>query len=276
MTALSFSPVPALSIAGMRVSLIIAVGLPVALCILVKRRFKSALSPVFVGAGAFVVFACVLEALVHNAVLSSAFGARLQGTLWAYALYGGAMAALFEEFGRLIAMKLFMKNKLTRENALMYGVGHGGIEAILIVGVSSVANLIYSAMINSGALEASLSALDAASAEALHAQLSALWTTAPALFFASGVERISAITLQIALSYFVYRALAYGERGSFAAALLVHCGVDFAAVLLNGRVSIWMLELIIMLMSLAFAACAYRLYRADGARTQAAASVTAP
>lgn len=276
MTALSFSPVPALSIAGMWESLIIAVGLPVALCIAVRRRLKSALSPVFVGAGTFVVFACVLEALVHNVVLSSALGARLQGTLWAYALYGGAMAALFEEFGRLIAMKLFMKNKLTRENAIMYGVGHGGIEAILIVGLSSVANLGYSAMINSGALEASLAALDAASAEALHAQLSALWTTAPTLFFASGVERISAIVLQIALSYFVYRALAYGKKWSFVAALLVHGGVDFVAVLLNGRVGIWSLERIIMLMSVAFAACAYHLYRADAARAQDAAGADVP
>ena len=74
----------------------------------------------------------------------------LSENLWLYALYGGLAAGLFEETGRYLTMRFLMKGKWTRENALMYGAGHGGLEAVLILGMASVNNLLYSVMINTG------------------------------------------------------------------------------------------------------------------------------
>ena len=119
------------SITGMVVSLILCVAAPVALCILLKRKTRAKLSDMFLGVVIFILFARFLEQLLHTAMLS-AFGERLTGILWLSALYGGAAAAVFEEFGRLIAMKYFLGSQLEKENALMYGVGHGGIEALTI------------------------------------------------------------------------------------------------------------------------------------------------
>lgn len=100
----------------------------------------------------------------------------------AFYVYAALAAAVFEETGRLIAMKFWMKKWLDFPNALMYGIGHGGVEAILIGGLSGISNLVSMLMINSGAMQNTLAALPAESANQTVSQLSALWTTPAPLF----------------------------------------------------------------------------------------------
>lgn len=263
MTIPPLAPVPAASIAWMAFSLLVAVGLPAALCIIVKKKLHAALSPVFIGAATFIIAVNVLEASVHDLVLGSTAGEAILNSTWLYALYAGAMAALFEEFARLGAMKLLMKNKLTRENALMYGVGHGGIEAIILVGLLYLSNLITSVMINTGAIASAFAGLDADAAQALAAQLAPL-SSPPLLFAAAGVERISAITLHICLSYFVYRAARYGEKRYFALALAAHFAVDAGTVLLSNYADIALLETVVIAAVALLAVYTVRTYRAEG------------
>ena len=149
------------SITGMVVSLLLCVAAPVALCVLLKRRTGAKLSDMLLGAVVFVIFAMFLEQMLHLA-MRAVFGEKLTGNLWLSALYGGAAAAIFEEFGRLIAMKYFLGSQLKKENALMYGVGHGGVEALFVGGLTCVSNLATSAMVNGGKLESALAGLDEA------------------------------------------------------------------------------------------------------------------
>ena len=53
-----------------------------------------------------------------------------------YALYGGLAAGLFEETGRLLAFRFILKPHTARITALSYGIGHGGIEAFWVMGLS--------------------------------------------------------------------------------------------------------------------------------------------
>ena len=147
------------SITGMVVSLILCVAVPVALCILLKRKTAAKLSDMLLGAVTFVIFAMFLEQMLHLA-MSAVFGEKLTGNLWLSALYGGAAAAVFEEFGRLVAMKYFLGSQLEKENALMYGVGHGGVEALFVGGLTCVSNLATVSMVNGGKLESALAGLD--------------------------------------------------------------------------------------------------------------------
>ena len=206
------------SITGMVVSLILCVAAPVALCILLKRKTAAKLSDMFLGVVIFILFARFLEQLLHMAMLS-AFGEKLTGNLWLSALYGGAAAAVFEEFGRLIAMKYLLDNQLEKENALMYGVGHGGIEALTIGALTCVSNLATVSMIYGGKLESALAGLDEAARATTMATVSQLWTLPSYLFYMVGVERLIAFALQICLSYLVYRAVRYHRRGFFLAAV---------------------------------------------------------
>ena len=255
--------VPVISIVFMFITLIISIGLPVALCVLFRKKLHGKLLPVLIGAVTFVLFALVLESGAHRLILSSAVGGAIQGSTVLLALYGGIMVALFEEGGRFIAMKLGMKKTLSRENALMYGVGHGGIEAVVIVGLSYISNIAASFMINSGSLTAALSALDAAAAEAAVQQVSALWTTEPYLFLMSGVERLSAIALHLGMSYLVYRAVKYGEKRFFFISFGVHFAVDAAAVLMSAAAPTIVLELVMLAAAAALIYAVCRLYRRE-------------
>ncbi|MDE6674072.1 MAG: hypothetical protein K2K19_04555, partial [Acetatifactor sp.] len=53
--------VPMANIIGIIVSFIISVGLPIALCIIVRRKTKARISSFFIGAATFFVFALILE-----------------------------------------------------------------------------------------------------------------------------------------------------------------------------------------------------------------------
>lgn len=261
---MEMNSVPTLSIVGMVFSLVIAIVLPIALCIFVRCKTKAKVSSFLYGCAIFFVFALVLEQILHAIVLTT-FGTAITENILLYALYGGVAAALFEETGRFVAMKFLMKKQLTRENALMYGVGHGGIEAILIVGLAYISNIITAIMINSNQMEAMLSPLDESQKESTLQSLSALWTTSSDQFFAAGVERISAIVLQIAFSVLVYKAVKSGQKKFLALAMGFHFMVDFVTVICSQKISIWWIEGLVVIMTAVVAIVAFRIYKAEGA-----------
>ena len=202
-----------LAIAGVICSIVLSMGGPIVLFIAGRVKLKARISSFFIGAGTFLLFAMLLEQLMHVVVIQLC-GLNAQSRPWLYYVYAALAAAVFEETGRLIAMKFWMKKWLDFPNALMYGIGHGGVEAILIGGLPGISNLVSMLMINSGAMQNTLSALPAESANQTVSQLSALWTTPAPLFFVSGIERISAIILHIGLSLLIYRAVKSGKCGA--------------------------------------------------------------
>ena len=255
---MTLETVPVLSIAGMAVAMLVSFALPIALFIYSKKKLHAKTAPFFIGCGVFVVMVILLESLAHNLILGST-GTAITGSPLLYALYGGLMAALFEETGRYVAMRRFVK-PLDFDNAFMYGVGHGGIEAMILIGISMLSNIVSSVMINSGAMAASLAALDADTAAKTAASLSALWQTPSAYFFLSGLERVIAITLHISLSLLVFRAVRYGEKKYLLLAYFFHFLVDAAAVLINAYLPLWTVEIVsaaltVLTMYLAKRAC---------------------
>lgn len=257
---MEYQNVPAASIAAMLVTLLICLGLPVGLCIFWKLKSKAKLSAFFIGCGTFFLFALILEQILHTVVFML-MGERLTGNIWLYAIYGGLAAGLFEETGRFLAMRFCMSKSLNRQNAIMYGIGHGGIEAILITGMAYISNLAMTLMINSGGLDAMLGAMDENTAAATYAQLSQLWELAPSTFLMAGVERISAIMLHIALSWLVYRAVKEKKPGFYALAVGIHFLVDAGTILLMQVLPVAALEGILLAFVAVFIVCVIGSYR---------------
>ena len=230
---MELNTISGLAIAGVICSVVLSMGVPIALFIAGRVKLKARISSFFIGAGTFLLFAMLLEQQLHVLVIQFC-GLNAQSRPWLYYVYAALAAAVFEETGRLIAMKFWMKKWLDFPNALMYGIGHGGVEAILLGGLSGISNLVSMLMINSGAMQNTLAALPAESANQTVSQLSALWTTPAPLFFVSGIERISAIILHIGLSLLIYRAVKAGKcrTAVFTAVLAygIHFIVDFFAV----------------------------------------------
>ena len=268
------------SIVGMVFTLLISTVLPVVLGIIVYRKTHAKIVSCFIGAGIFVGFALILERILH-AIVFAVTGNAIQNNIFLYGLYGGLAAALFEETGRLVAMKFFMKKNLDRENALMYGVGHGGAEAIIIVGLTYVSNLINSFWINTGSAQIITSQLDSAIQgttyqqletfhsviqEAVYQQLQVLWQTPAYHFYMAGVERLSAIALQICLSVLVYKCVKTGQKKFYAGALILHFLVDFVTVVTAGLgMPIWAVEIEILVIVAIIAWGVARIYKKDEA-----------
>ena len=223
--------VPVVNIVAMVVSLALSVGVAAAGAIVGKVKGKAKLSSMFLGCAGFLVSAMILEQIFHVIILAVT-GNVLKENIWLYAIYGGLCAGVFEETGRYVVMKFAMKKNLDKSNALMYGVGHGGIEAILIGGLTSISNIATAVTINNGMLEGILAPLDEATRATVQQQCAQLWELPAYMFTLVGIERLLAFTLQVCLSYLVYRAVKYGNIRSYLLAILIHMLVDTGAVLL--------------------------------------------
>lgn len=250
--------VPALSLAGVICTIILSIGLPILLIVIGKKKLGAQISTFFIGAGTFVLFALVLEQILHMVVMG-VLGISQDSNAWLYYIYAAVAAAVFEETGRIVAMKYFMKRRFNFSNAFMYGVGHGGIEAIVLGGLTGISNLANMLMINSGSMEKVLSALPDDVKNQTLTQLSALWTTNSGVFFAAGIERASAIALQIGLSLIIFNGLKSDKKQLVLLAYVIHFAVDFFAVACASRLPIAVIEIIIMLMAAGTLALAHRL-----------------
>ena len=260
--------VPVSSIVCMAVSGLMGFLIPVVLLFYLKKKKKADLIPFLAGLSVMLIFALILESAVHSVVFKTGFGEKIYSTPWMYALYGGLMAGLFEEMGRLIAFRTVLRKYMDRNiNAVMYGAGHGGFEAAVILGMTMVNNLMWSFMINSGGTEVLTGDYTGEVLEQIQASIRELCITPSWHFLVAGLERILAVILQIALSVLVWFAVKNKKRGFlFPAAILIHMAVDAGAVLLaQAGIPLFAVEAVIALMTAAVAFYARSIYRAEEA-----------
>lgn len=252
--------VPTSSIILMAVNAVFGIAVPIILSWYLVRKHHARLSTILIGAGTFILFALVLESLLHQLVLKGPHGETIMGNpLW-YALYGGLAAGIFEETGRFLSMKFLMKKEpATPLPGVAYGVGHGGAEMLIIFGVTMISNLVISILINSGQADALFSKAPAEAAAQVQAQLDSLQSVTAGTWLVGLWERFSALLLQLGLSVLVWVAVRKGGKWLwlFPAAIFLHAIVDAGAVLLQKSVGMVPLELIITAESLAVAALAY-------------------
>lgn len=148
-------------------------------------------------------------------------------------VYGFSLAftaGLFEVAGRYAVARCLKKN-LTHRRALAAGLGHGGIEAIIITGLVYASNLVYLVMFQTGSLDALIAQNTAAGADvtALLAIRDGLVNTSWTLFLLAGFERLLAMTCHAAMSMLV----CYGVHNRKAAptifAFAMHVCMDSVA-----------------------------------------------
>lgn len=221
-----------LTIGVLALNALLGLSLPLGLLFYLRKKLPSPVTPFFAGCLTFFLAVMVMESMFHSLVLTGPFGQKIWETPWLYALYGGLAAGIFEETGRLLAMKLLKKKYPQPQTALMYGAGHGGIEVLLVMGITMAQNLVYALMVNAGQTQAILAPLPQAQAEVLSSGLESLATTPAAMFLISPLERIIALVLHMCLSVLVWRAVTGKFYLYFAAigVLLQQYGVNVLAI----------------------------------------------
>lgn len=252
--------VPASSLILMAVNALLGFAIPVCLAVWLVRKHHARISTILIGSGTFIVFALVLESILHQLVLKGPHGASILGNpLW-YALYGGLAAGVFEETGRFLSMKFLMKKEPAKPlSGIAYGVGHGGVEMLIIFGITMINNLVISALINSGQADVLFAKVPEEAAAQLQTQLDQLQTLGAGTLLIGLWERISALILHLGLSLLVWVAVRKGGKWLwlFPAAIALHALVDAGAVLLQKSAGMVMLELIVTAEALAVAAIGY-------------------
>lgn len=242
---------------------------PITIAIVWLVKKKEKISSVLVGALIFVVFALGLESIPKYFLLQSpsAISEYIMSHAWSFALVGAGLAGVFEETGRWIAFKFILKKRNNRETAISYGIGHGGIEALILLGVSSFQYILYAVMINAGTFGTIVDQVALVSpdqVEAIEGIATALTAMTFTNAFAGCFERIFAMLGHVAWSVMVFKAVK--EKKSwyfFPIAILLHMGMDiFAALYQFGIITnVIAVELLIAVTSCAIAVWAYKLYK---------------
>lgn len=128
--------------AGIIFAVVISIGLPV--IALLYSFYKKRSIPFVLGVLAFVVSQVLIRIPIlqylgeHNTIY--AMFSVTQPVLYAAVI--GLSAGILEELARFIAMRFFMVQS-DWQSGFYFGAGHGGIEAVLFVGSSAVATLLF-------------------------------------------------------------------------------------------------------------------------------------
>lgn len=272
--------VPAASMVMMGVAALASAVMFFGMMIWAKKKMKASLKPFFTGCAVFILFVMILESIMHNVVLKlTPVGDSIMNNSWLYALYGGLAAGIFEETGRFLAFKTVLKKSAEKRDSLVYGMGHGGVEALLILGLSMVSAIAMSVLVNMGMSDMLYQGVtDPAAVESVDATIKSLTDTAPYLYSLSIIERLSAVIFHIAASVLVYAAALRGKTALYPLAILLHAVFDAVAVLVASTgLNLFAVEGIIAAISAAIAVLAYAVYKGmkDGGGDEASSTESA-
>ena len=238
------SSVPALAI-----TVVLMLAIPIGSFLFWYKKHKAQVNILYLIAGAagFIVSARVLELGMHYLciVMDNPVSRFINGNTAAFVLYGTVMAGVFEECGRFIVLKFILKKNRTRENAVLYGVGHGGIEILAVLLPSMALYLIIAILFSVGNAEDALSALkitDNSAAAALPSVQAAAAFDYP-LMAMNVAERLLAMCAHIGLTVIVFYGIKNMKKTFLPSAILLHMTMDtFPALYQRDVIPLWSVE----------------------------------
>ena len=225
----------------MQTSVVVAWGLaalgmvmgPIVLAVWFQRRYDIQWRVFAYGAAVFLLFQ-MLTRIPVVLILNNLLGPSLQSTgpLILYLASLGLTAGLFESVGRWVGYKWWFRRRVAYNwhNGVAYGIGHGGIESALLIGLNSAASLWQAIQIAGASVEELQAAVPVEAMNQIMAarnQFLALAWYEPmwGLF-----ERAFALPFHVALSLLVLMAFVQGRIRWLWLAVLIHGFVDFSAV----------------------------------------------
>lgn len=248
----------------MSISAVLSILVPIGAIIFMGVKKRLNWKAMLCGALLFFIFVMILENLMHVAVLGSEpTKSPIYEKPILYMLYGGFAAGIFEETARLLGFKFLIRvgGNESIDTGISYGLGHGGMESLLVGGLTAAGNLITSVMLNSGVLNSMTGTMNSEELESFNEVAKALATTPSDIFLVSGIERLIALVLQIALSLFVLKAAAEKKWRYFLYAILIHAGIDMLAILYQIKIirDVYLLEGLVLLATAAVTMVAFRI-----------------
>ena len=205
--------VPSMTIVTCAITAGICLVLPLVVLFLFawKHKKQGIVSAWLLGAAGFFVTQILIRVPILTFLQSQNWFEKFAYShMFAYAFTLAFTAGLFELAGRFGVAKLLEK-KLNWNRTLAVGLGHGGIEAMLLIGMTYINNLAYIFMINAGTFDETLAMAAASGVDVTQLEMikTQLITSSPALFLLGGFERILAMTAHAAMSALVCHGIAH-------------------------------------------------------------------
>ncbi len=237
------------SIPSLIITVILMFAIPLCFIIYWRKKYKEKTNfkYLIMGAVGFMVSARILELGVHYfcIIMDNPVSRFINGNTIAFVLYGITMAGVFEECGRHIALKYIMKKDRTRENAVFYGIGHGGIEVLAILLPSMILYLVIAVLFSQGDIANALKSLNITE-ETAAAALPSVQAAASfdyVMMAMNVIERVFAMLLHIGLTVIVFYGIKNGKKVYLPLAILLHMLMDtFPALYQRGVVPLWTVE----------------------------------
>lgn len=256
------------AVVSLTITVILMIAIPVCffICWRRKHREQTKISWLIAGAAGFVISARMLEVGVHYLciVADNPVSRFINGNTAAFVIYGITMAGIFEECGRLIILKYILKKDRTRENAVIYGIGHGGIEILTVLLPAMILYLAIAVMFSQGDTEAALKTLNITE-ETATAALPSVQAAAAfdyAMMVMNVMERLLAMLIHIGLTVIVYYGVVNAKKLCLPAAILLHMLADtFPALYQRGILPLWAVEIWIAFWTLMIMLIAAKLYK---------------
>ena len=201
---------------------------PVVVALVVRRRLFVGWR--YFGYGALVFFLSQMVTRVPLVLATTPLVAPLispsKPLVVAWGLLLALTAGLFECGGRYLGYRWLMRREeKTWEKAVMYGVGHGGLESMLLVAPMAIVQLISLLSLSSASLDAMAPAQRAAVVQQL-----ALFASGPFWIPLVGAwERLWTLAIQVGLSVLVLQVFRRGRLVWLGLAIGLHTAVDFVA-----------------------------------------------
>ncbi len=289
---MEFEKIGTQQIALMVFGLVLFLVVPPVIALIWTIRKKERFTTVLVGAATFLLFALILEKPIQNVLV---FPAQMglpehaasrfinaRPLLWSLivALFPG----VFEETGRLVAFKTVLKKRKNRETSISHGIGHGGFEVMLVLGITFINYITYALMINSGTFQIVVEQARAIAPEQAD-QLAAVASQLAAFsLFDLGigvVERIFAFLYHTGASIIVFYACKDRKRfWLYPLAIVLHTLTDGVAALCMKELisfSPWALEVFGAIFgTLTFFGAYFLLYKKDTAPAESPADPEPP
>lgn len=189
-----------------------------------KRRFIAFL----LGLLAFVISQMIIRIPILNFIAKESSTFQLwNATKPILILFLLAVSAgIFEETARFVAMRFLLK-KQSLHNGIVFGLGHGGIEALLLVGIPAITH--------------------------------PLMSSTP--LFASGMERLCAMTIHVCLSIIVLLGVKRKQLYFCGLAIVIHSLINFIIGYFTRNQSLVFIELTLVLLTVILCFITYQFSR---------------
>jgi len=241
------------------------IGIPVAAALWIYKKGISGFRPVWIGAAIFVL--SQVGHIPFNQFLMipglTALGVDVAAqrgiSLWVLGAAAGLSAGIFEEIARYLAMKFWLKKDVHTLLPLKYGIGHGGVEALLL-GLLALFALVQILVLGGEGLEA---LVPAEQMDLARSQIEAYWAVPWHLSLLGALERISAMAFHVGASIFVYKSVRTKNYLYLIIAVIGHTVLDAFAVVAIKQMDILLLEAIVFIFAFGWLYWAWRIREID-------------